>query len=92
MKIAVALLTRSAVEGGAKVGPIEDKIGRGEPHPRPYPKAHAAQGGITLGPEQGDLGTRFSVILAAGVVVSEAPNRASSRAVLFIRGNATKCD
>jgi hypothetical protein len=35
---------------------------QGEPHSR-LTQAHAAQGGVTLGPEQGDLGANF-VILA----------------------------
>jgi hypothetical protein len=53
----------------AQVGPVGDKIGsprppvdqgepRGEPHPRLI-RAHAAQGGVTLGPEQGELGANF---------------------------------
>jgi hypothetical protein len=47
------------------VGPVGDKIGS----PRPplagvaltpwFTRAHAAQGGVTLGPEQGDLGANF---------------------------------
>jgi hypothetical protein len=42
------------------VGPIEDKIGSPvEPHPR-LNQAHAAQGGITLGLEQGGYEADFS--------------------------------
>jgi hypothetical protein len=47
------------------VGPVGDEIGsppssvdQGEPHPR-LTRAHAAQGGITLGPGQGEPGANF---------------------------------
>jgi hypothetical protein len=53
----------------AQVGLLGDKIGsprppltkvspRGEAHPR-LTRAHVAQGGVTLGPEQGELGANF---------------------------------
>jgi hypothetical protein len=53
----------------AQVGPVGDKIGSLCPPRRPrrargelhlsLTRAHAAQGGITLGPEQGEFGASF---------------------------------
>jgi hypothetical protein len=70
---------RGALSKGAKVGPIEGKIGspdQGEPGvslAQGLPKAHAAQGGITLGPEQGELGADFSHLGVSGKVCLGPP-------------------
>jgi hypothetical protein len=40
------------------MGADTEDVSRGEPHPR-LTRAHAAQGGVNLEPEQGELGANF---------------------------------